>query len=95
MAQYKGPFRVVNCNNNIYTVQNLVSSKLEDYHVTNLRPFLYDPNETDPREVANQILGLVDVEAIIKHKGSKFKRNKLQFLIKWKGFDEKHNQWLG
>ena len=65
VAQYKGPFRVVNCSNNIYPVQNLVSSKLEVYHVTNLRPFLNDLNETDPREVAYQLLGLVDVKAII------------------------------
>ena len=94
MAQYKGPFRVVNCNNNIYTVQNLISSQLEDYHVTNLRPFIFDPNDTDPREIANKVLGLVDVETIIKHKGHKLRKKQMKFLVKWKGFSDKHNQWL-
>ena len=35
----KGPFRVVNYTGSIYTVQNLVTMKNEDYHVTNLEPF--------------------------------------------------------
>jgi hypothetical protein len=93
-ALYRGPYKVVNYTNNIYTTQNLVTSKLEDFHITNLRPFLFDDNEVDPREIANQVLGLVDVEEIIKHKGNKHRRRQMTFLVRWKGFHAKHDQWL-
>jgi hypothetical protein len=93
-ALYKGPYRVVNHSNNIYTVQNLVTTKLEDFHITNLRPFHFNETEVDPREIANKVLGLVDVDEILQHKGSKHQKKKMTFLVKWKGFDTKHNQWL-
>ena len=94
MVQYKGPYRIVNYNGNIYTVKNLVDDKLEDYHITNLRPFHFDNNDVDPRDIANKVLGLVDVESILKHKGNKKYKKNMQFLVKWTGFDNKHNQWL-
>jgi hypothetical protein len=40
------------------------------------------------------VLGLVDVEAILKHKGNKSKKKMMTFLVKWAGFDHKNNQWL-
>jgi hypothetical protein len=94
-ALYRGPYRVVNySNNNTYTVQNLVTSQIEDFHITNLRPFHFDENEIDPREIANKVLGLVDVESILKHKGNKNRKRQMTFLVHWKGFDTKHDQWL-
>jgi hypothetical protein len=75
-------------------VQNLVTSQIEDFHITNLRPFHFDENEIDPREIANKVLGLVDVESILKHKGNKNRKRQMTFLVHWKGFDTKHDQWL-
>jgi hypothetical protein len=46
----------------------LVTNKLEDYHITNLRPFIYDPNFTDPREVANADQGVMDIVKVTEHK---------------------------
>ena len=34
----------------VYTVQNLANSKLEDFKVTDLRPFRYDPQRINPNE---------------------------------------------
>ena len=36
----RGPMRVINFVENKYTLQNLVTNKNEDHHVTSLRPFL-------------------------------------------------------
>ena len=66
--QNKGPFQVVNVLGSVYTVRNLVTNKLEDYHITNLRPFIYDPNFTDPREVANADQGVMDIVKVTEHK---------------------------
>ena len=40
----------------------------EYYHITNLRPFIYDPNFTDPREVANADQGVMDIVKVTEHK---------------------------
>jgi hypothetical protein len=60
----KGPFQVVNITGSAYTVKNLVTNKLEDYHITNLQPFDFDPNKIDPREVANADQGVIDIDHI-------------------------------
>ena len=92
-TQYKGPFRVVNHVKSIYTVQNLVTNKLEDYHVKNLKPFLYDPETTDPRDVANRDQFAWDVEAILSHKGDPNKVSSLRFKVHWKGFPVEEATW--
>ena len=37
----------------IYTIEDLVSGKRITAHIHNLRPFMYDPDHTSPRTVAN------------------------------------------
>ena len=64
----KGPFQVVNITGSVYTVRNLVTNKLEDYHITNLQPFDFDPTKVNPREVANTDQGAIDIDHISDHK---------------------------
>jgi len=45
----KGPYQVVNYEESIYTVRNLVTNTLEDFHITNLCPFEYDQLIVNPR----------------------------------------------
>ena len=52
----------------MYFVRNLVTNKLKDYHITNLRPFIYDPNFTYPREVANADQRVMDIVRVTEHK---------------------------
>ena len=94
---FKGPFRIVNTyqgNKNIYTVQNLLTNKLEDYHVTNLRPFIYDDQKVDPLDVAMLASNLSKIEKVIRSKGNKKDKTNMQFLVRWQGFDSKHDTWL-
>jgi hypothetical protein len=92
----RGPFKVISKTERdqrgtIYTCQNLVTNKLEDFHVTNLQPFHYDENNVNPTEVALADNESFLVEKIIKHrfidKNHKVKGS-LQFYIKWVGFDQ-------
>ena len=61
---FRGPYRVVNkydSNKNVYTVQNILTNKLEDFHVTNLRPFIYDDDVIDPIDIAIQAQLLLEL----------------------------------
>ena len=57
----KGPFQEVHVLDSGYTVQNLITNKLKDYHINYLRPFVYDPNITDPREIASVDQGIATI----------------------------------
>jgi hypothetical protein len=94
---FQGPYRIVNTNQdnkNVYTVQNLLTNQLEDFHVTNLRPFIYDAETIGPVEVAILAKNLTRVAKIVRAKGPKQYKTKMQFLVQLEGFDSKHNSWL-
>ena len=94
MTFKKGPMRVVNRVGSTYTLENLIDFKLEDYHVTSLSAFEYDPDEVDPRLVANKDQQMWDVEEVISHKGDpKGSKKQLFFRIKWAGLDSSENTW--
>jgi hypothetical protein len=56
-----------------------------------MRTFHFSENKIDPREIANKVLGLVDVDSVLKHKGNRNRKRQLIFLVHWKGFDDKHD----
>jgi hypothetical protein len=96
-AIFKGPFRVINNLGSRYTVQNLVTMKEEVYLVTDLQPFLFDPNIVDPRVVARNSVDEFDIHSILDIRGPKHKnrwtRSTVQFLVKWDGYDDTYNTW--
>jgi hypothetical protein len=57
MTPLKGPNRVVENIGTEYRLLNLVNNKIEEVHVKRLRPFDFDPNRTDLRDVANADVG--------------------------------------
>eukprot|EP01034_Spumella_vulgaris_P044595 gene44595-55493_t len=57
--------RVIAINGSRYTVQDLTQDRVQHVHVSKLRPFLFDANHTDPREVANAEKQVFDVENIL------------------------------
>jgi hypothetical protein len=89
----KGPFQVVNYASSVYTVRNLVTNKLEDYHITNLRPFEYDPLRVDPRKVANVDQDMVDIDIILQHTGEPKRKGNMKFLVKWSDGDQTWEYW--
>jgi hypothetical protein len=86
----KGPYKVIAKNEReqgtVYTCQNLVNNKLEDFHVTNLQPFYYDERVVNPTEVALADNESFLVEKIMSHRFTDSQRkikSNLQFLVKW------------
>ena len=47
-----GPYRVVNHNGTVYTLENLVTGKLRDYHVKLLSQYNHDELNSDIDKVA-------------------------------------------
>ena len=91
--QLKGPYQVVNYNGSIYTVRNLVTNKLEDFHITNIRHFEFDPLTVDPRQVANSDQDMVDINDIIQHTGTSNRRANMRFLVRWSDGEETWEPW--
>ena len=80
-APWRGPLRVVNNIGSKYTLQNLVTGKLEDLHVSSLKEFLYDPNLLVPKEVAFQDQGARLIEEVLAHEGNSRRRSTLRYQV--------------
>jgi hypothetical protein len=49
--------------------------------------------DTDPIEIARKDRGEFVIESILDHQGLPAVKTKMQFLVKWKGYDHEENTW--
>ena len=88
-TQLRGPYKVLKRELDAYTIRNTVTRKDEEIHGTFLRPFLFDSNFIDPRDVAmKDAISTFVVEAIIEHEGDRKRLSTLFFKTRWLGYDE-------
>ena len=59
--EHSGPYQVMNRLNDIYSIQDLVSGKVIDTHVHQLRHFNYDPERTRPVDDSSGISHSCDI----------------------------------
>ena len=76
-----------------YSLRELATNVVTTVNAHLLRPYAYDPLNDDPREVAMHEKQEFDVESILSHNGNTKKPSTLQFLVKWKGYDQSKNTW--
>ena len=60
----KGPLRVVNFIGSKYVLQDLVTNKCEDYHISLLTPFQYDAARVNLKDIANRDYHLRELKEI-------------------------------
>jgi hypothetical protein len=84
---WRGPFKVVNAQGSTYTVQNLISQQCMTLHVSMLKEFVYDPQHTDPQNVALADKQHFIVEKVLEHYGNPKRLRSLFFKVKWVGFE--------
>jgi transposase InsO family protein len=87
LANLKGPYQVIEHDQNTYKLRDLGSEKIVSHHVTDIHPFKYDPEHTDPVEVALTDKDLFIVDAVVAHKGNPRRKSEMTFTVKWKGYE--------
>ena len=89
-THWRGPLKVVSGENSRYTSYDLVTQKTSDFHVSAMKPFLFDPSIT--LDVARGDHMEYFVEDILEHRG-KHQRTHVEFLVKWLNYPSDKNTW--
>jgi transposase InsO family protein len=92
-TKLQGPLRVISNNGNEYILFDLVKNKEKHYHVTDMRPFHFDPSITDPLDIARRDYLEFFIEKVLDHRGYPKRKSSLEFLIQWMGYDSSYNSW--
>jgi hypothetical protein len=91
----RGPLQVVKVDRyKTYHLRDLVTQKEEIVDVTRLLPFTYDPQRTDPFDVAAKEQREYLVAEILDHRGDLKRKSTLEFLVRFTGYDDTFNEWL-
>jgi hypothetical protein len=95
----RGPLKVLNHRGATYTLENLVTGKQENHHITSLRVFNFDGTKINPIQIANQDEFATVIEKIISHvpirsNYSKVKRSELEFKVRWLNLPEENDRYL-
>ena len=91
----RGPLQVVKVENyKTYTLHDLITKKEEVVDVSRLLPFVYDPQRTNPFDVAAKEQREYLVEEILDHRGNQKRKSTLEFLVRFAGYDDTYNEWL-
>ena len=96
--QWSGPYRVIENTAGKYKLKDFITNKDKWYHVTQLKQFQYDPEKTNPADIARRDNQEHYVEEIISMTGDIKKVSSLIFLVKWLGYDtldNTHEPWSG
>ena len=75
------------------TAADLVKGKQIKTHIHNLRPFVFNPTQVNPLDVAQQNDQEFVVDGILAHRGNHHRRSTMEFLVRWAGYDESSNSW--
>jgi len=82
-APWRGPLRVIQNLGPKYSLQNLVTGKTEDVHISLLKAFEYDPTVINPYEIALQDDGDKLIEIVLQHRGNSRRVHTLEFLVRY------------
>ena len=89
-----GPYRVVNYIGTVYTLENLVTNKLKDFHVKLLTQYNHDELNSDINKVAKIDEEFTEITQVLNHrfKGSKKNLANLELFLIWE--DDPKPQWF-
>jgi hypothetical protein len=54
LARHKGPYQVIGNRQSMYIIEDLVKGRQIKTHVHNLRPFVFNPTQVNPLDIAQQ-----------------------------------------
>jgi hypothetical protein len=93
---WQGPLRVVQAfldekRGDAYTIENLITGRITRTHVTQLKPFYYDPTYILPLNIAVKDTDEFVVEDILEHKSDG--NGSYLWRVRWDGYDENADTW--
>jgi transposase InsO family protein len=90
---WRGPMQVMSGRNSRYLLKDLVTHKEKEYHVSDMKPFKFDPSTTNPLDIARRDHLEFFVEKVFGHRGDLKFRKDIEFHVKWLNYDESHDSW--
>ena len=89
----KGPMRVIKGLNSCYTLLDLITGEKKDYHVSDMKPSVFDSAIVDPLDIARRDQMEFFIEKISDHREKLGHRKSLQFFVSWMGYDQSYDSW--
>ena len=83
------------CQGNTYSITLLdqITLKEKEYHVSDMKPFLFNAALTDPLDVTRRDNMECFIDKILQHRGNLKKKTEIEFLVSWLGYAQEHNSW--
>jgi hypothetical protein len=85
--------RIYGRKQSIDFIEDLVLGKQIKTHVHNLRPFIFNPQRVNPRELAQQNEQEFTVRDIIAHRNDHHRRFSMEFVVRLTGYDASSSSW--
>ena len=92
-SKHRGPYQVVEKEGETYKIQDLLSGKTFETHISNLRPFNHDPDRINPEAVARHNSQEFVIEDILEHHGNRDRRSSMTFKVRWLGYGPESDTW--
>ena len=82
--------RIIKGLNSRYALLDLITSKENDYHASDMKPFVFDSAIVDPLDIArrDQIEFFIEKFPIIEENF-----RSLQFFVSWMEYDQSYDSW--
>ena len=90
---WRGPMRVVNGLNSKYVLLDLLTGKEKVFHVSDMKPFVFDSAVVDPIDIARREHMEYFIDKILDRRGNIKKRSTLEFHVSWLGYTQESNTW--
>ena len=92
-TSWKGPMKVIKGLNSRYTLLDLITGKEMDFHVSDMKPFVFDSAVVDPMDVARRDYMEYFVDKILQHRGNPKKSSSMEFEVSWLNYPPDSNTW--
>ena len=80
-TNWKGTMKVIKGSNSRYTLLDLKTGKEKDFHVSDMKPFVFDSAVVDPLDVARRDYMEYFVDKILQHRGNPKKSSSMDLRL--------------
>lgn len=94
-TKLQGPYQVVARQQDDIVMQDLITHKEVITHISNVREFRFDSDNTDPKEIAMHSSQEFVIDSILEHTftGNKMRKGTLRFKVRWQGYTPEDDTW--